>query len=336
MTSLDDILRSGRKLIQLDPGVYECRGWAGAFIPSGTTLRGAGIGATTLLLSRVIEDPYGGYNTALLSEDSSRNISVSDLTIDCNHHGLGVRQSTLQGIVLRGGDHLIERVRVINAAGAWANPDPANNPESFVIAIFASPDANGRSLTIRDCVVEEFQLGSCTAICTSYSQQRPPLAGTICRIENNTIRLALLGGQFGLGMAGCQHGLITANTVIGGNRGFNYESADSDHLIVSRNAFLNQYNIAALLGGGSNSLFTDNIIQMIDGGVHKIALMVSGPNSSFSGVNGWLVARNLFISHGKSTATTVSTLSPAAKPLKGSWRFRDNDFVGKWAGIRKA
>jgi len=322
MGSVDAVLKNTGPVINLSPGVYNCAGWAGGTaIPSGTVLRGAGIGLTTLRLSAIVSDQFGGHNTALLSHDA-RGITVSDLTIDCNYAGLGEPNATLQGIVLRGGDHTIERVRVINASGAWKI---VGNPESFIISIFATPADTGCCLTIRDCVVEQFQAGVCTAIATSFTNNA---VDTFCRIENNIVRLNSRGGEFGVMMAGCRNGIINGNIISGTNRGLNYESAPGEHMLVTRNAFLNQYNLAALLGGGRNSMFTENIVEMTSG----TALLVSGPNNVFSGIDGWQIRRNIFISRGAS-ARTLSWDWPATKTRK--FRLLDNEWVGNWTGMRK-
>jgi hypothetical protein len=120
-------------IVHLYPGTYYTVGllpygpWR-LGLPSNWTLQGAGKYQTTVQFARtnwnggqnvIMADYFSGYTTngIPLYNTNLANVSVKDLTVDCN----GQNNQYISGIFIAGANALIQNVRVINPIGNFTN-----------------------------------------------------------------------------------------------------------------------------------------------------------------------------------------------------------------------
>jgi len=141
--------------IHLGPGIFRtavARPW---LVKPGWVITGAGMDVTTVQLAG---NAANVTSVSCFSSDpntSTDNVTISDLTIDCNWAELsqtavigdkGESKTAVAAAYIFGSNNVIERVHYINAYGSWGNLT-----ESFGIA-FASPvNANATNNAIRYC-----------------------------------------------------------------------------------------------------------------------------------------------------------------------------------------
>lgn len=182
--------------IILGPGVFLTQGdysdrpdqsaGKGFLLQPNTTVRGAGMGATTI--KYMGWGPVGQIHAVICAGDYSQdqthyrlvdydNITVEDLTIDCNATGLDLDPNAMianptgigpaivhrdsgvciYGVALSGTNSVIRNVEVINAFGIFDDiPNDANGVgfESFAISISAH-DRDSENVRIEGCSVRD-------------------------------------------------------------------------------------------------------------------------------------------------------------------------------------
>jgi hypothetical protein len=137
--------------IHLQAGTYETTGCIGWGPKTGQTIIGAGINSTTLRYPikqspnfQWLIEPHPPYHQT--------NITVSDLTLDCNYQpGTFI---TLKGMCLHGSGNTIERVRLVNAASFTKSA--RDYRESFGIMISRFPYPSATNNVVKDCIVSNY------------------------------------------------------------------------------------------------------------------------------------------------------------------------------------
>ena len=156
---------SAGSLIHLGVGTFQTMGDAAWGPKTGQHIVGAGIGLTVLQFpSNAVVS--GALNRAhvigVQSPYLQTNITVSDLTVDCNFQSnLDLAPNpgfpgifTLNGVSLPGSGNTIERVKCINTAAITSSPTNYAEAWGIWIAAFPFPEAHGN--LIADCVVSDF------------------------------------------------------------------------------------------------------------------------------------------------------------------------------------
>ena len=133
--------------IHLLAGRFQTMGFQGYSLKTGQRVVGAGIYQTTVQLL-----PVAAYGDYVMGTQSDTNITISDLTVDCNYQPKSV--ITLNGISLHGSGNAIDRVRLINAASVTESPTNYVEAWGLIIASFPFPDATGNRIS--DCIIEHF------------------------------------------------------------------------------------------------------------------------------------------------------------------------------------
>jgi hypothetical protein len=213
--------------IHLLAGTYETTGCLGWGPKTGQTIIGAGINSTTLRFPtrlypkfKWLIEPHSPYHQT--------NITVSDLTLDCNYQpGTLI---TLNGICLHGSGNTIERVRLVNAA-SFTKSD-RDYSESFGIIIGKFPYPFATNNVVKDCIVSNY-------LC-NYRNNLSAIGITSDggQILNN---LVVSGGCNYVLATGCiGKGCLVSNNVTRGCKiGYHSDtSGGSTNLTVSHNEFL--------------------------------------------------------------------------------------------------
>jgi hypothetical protein len=164
-------------LIHLEPGTFESMGdttagGTGWGPKTGWVVSGADMYLTTLRYpsNAVVSGALNrGHLIKVVSPYLQTNITVKDLTLDCNYQtfldvasnlDIALKASatdgtfTLNGIALIGSDNTIERVRCINTAAITSSP--TNYAEAWGIFIVPSPFPDGIGNVVEGCVVSDF------------------------------------------------------------------------------------------------------------------------------------------------------------------------------------
>ena len=142
-------------LIHLAPGTFQTMGNMGWSPKTGQHIVGAGLGLTVLQFpSNAVVSGALNHAHVIGVQPPYRqtNITVSDLTVDCNYQPGTI--GTLNGISLPGSGNTIERVKCINAAAFTFSS--TNYAEAWGIWIVAFPFAEAHGNRIEDCVVTDF------------------------------------------------------------------------------------------------------------------------------------------------------------------------------------
>lgn len=286
--------------VRLLPGTYETRGFQnggpdGILVKSGWTLTGAGVDRTTLRLIATLDDRTNnsGRNYVLFSGwgPTVSNVTISDLTIDCNYRGVsrasGLTNLSLHGIGLYGRDLVVRQVKVVNAAGYRSLPGV--NPESFPIHLgIRGLEEPGGNLRIENCEVSSFAGGAATGIATLGEGGRDGIQGVI---RGNRVVMNHGPAQFGYSGYGSNGLIVEQNWCSGAVRGFNWDTGGHGrNLIIRSNQFLNCRSYGVLIGGSRDGLLEGNTIEM--DGTHGAAVVLSAPNQLFAGASGWVVRGN--------------------------------------------
>jgi hypothetical protein len=131
---------------------------AAFYMKSGWRIIGAGRNVTTLQMTGNMAGKH--FDVEAFKTNSSvvtNNISISDLTIDCNYGALSANADTAKGekffksggIALFGSNNIVRNVRVVNSYGSFAN-----GQESFAILLAGRNFAGGTANVIDSCIVE--------------------------------------------------------------------------------------------------------------------------------------------------------------------------------------
>lgn len=286
--------------IHLLPGIYETKGGtadSGGFaVKNGWTIRGAGMGRTTVRLVGCVRDKGGGtaVGRAFFSGwgDGVTNVLLTDLTVDANGPGVarvaGTDRLSTEGVRLMGRDLRLERVHAIRAVGR--RNAPGVNPESFILGIGTrtATDRHG-SFEILSCKVSDFVGGACTAIAIYGPDDPAALSGGL--IRSNHVQLNGQGSDVGLGAYG--DGIVVErNEVTGAARAFNWDTPKHGRgTIIRSNVFLGCIGYALCLGGGTDGLVEGNVIEVV--GDTAVAVLLSARNDVLPGASRWVIRGNI-------------------------------------------
>jgi hypothetical protein len=142
--------------VHLGPGTFRTNANHQWSVRPGWVLSGAGMDSTTIQMVGNVAGIH--YTVNCVSSNpgiSSDNITIQDLTVDCDWAQLSQTADTGAGgekniattaIVLWGNNNIIQRVRAINCYGSWANLK-----ESFGISLNASVSSDGTNNVIQFC-----------------------------------------------------------------------------------------------------------------------------------------------------------------------------------------
>lgn len=213
--------------IHLLAGVFETKGGQGWGPKTGQAIIGAGINSTALRFPSNLSpkfkwliEPHPPYHQT--------NITVSDLTLDCNYQpGTLI---TLDGICLHGSGNTIERVRLVNAASFTKSKH--DYIESFGLMINKFPYPSAVNNVVKDCIVSNY-------FC-NYGNNLSAI-GIACdggQILNNTV---VSGDQnYVLAMGFIGNGCLVSNNITRGCKiGYHSDTVGgSTNLTVTCNQFL--------------------------------------------------------------------------------------------------
>ncbi|HTQ51907.1 MAG TPA: hypothetical protein VMJ12_14450, partial [Candidatus Acidoferrales bacterium] len=208
-------------------------------IPAGVTLKGDGEAFTTIRRAT----NYSGYvqqNLTLLESHSS-NITICDLTLDCNAFDLHNNHSTngIGGVGLLGSGETLEHVTDINGIGY------GYSVEGFQLVVGNYGQNNNK---VMGCTVSNF-LGN-------YGDGIAPSGD--CLVEGNKIYFPVQttplttnwwNPLFGINVVASSKGsMVINNYVYGGGDGFHNDTAGDTNLIIANNVFENVCEGVALTG----------------------------------------------------------------------------------------
>jgi hypothetical protein len=154
MSKLQWVASPGIHLV--GPGPFETYATHTWFARSGWEVSGDGMYATTVQIVGNVAGIH--HDVEAFKSDvtvNTNSVTIRDLTIDCNWATLsqtadtglgGEKNISVYAICLFGSNHLVERVRFINAYGSLAN-----NQEAFGILIVSSPNADATGNVIAYC-----------------------------------------------------------------------------------------------------------------------------------------------------------------------------------------
>ena len=142
--------------IHLLPGTYQTMGGYGWGPKTGQHLLGSGMDVTVLQFPAAAVASGACFNDSVIAVQSpywQTNVTVSDLTLDCNYQPGTL--TTLNGISLVGSGNTIERVKLINAASFTSAR--TNYFEAWGIIIGAWPFNDACGNRIENCVVSGYK-----------------------------------------------------------------------------------------------------------------------------------------------------------------------------------
>jgi hypothetical protein len=297
-------------VIHLLPGTYHTHGrWGfdggpyGFVIKDGWRIIGAGIGKTILKLRHAYAPSgfIGRYNTVLRTSETGTgnfsNISVSDLTIDCNYSELaatfGESRLNLTGVYVSGKENLsLERILVVNAAGKMENQS-GSQLEAFVIGLSTADSSStpATGISIRDCEVSSFQGGYCSAIGIygkSANDIANPSVGKVsgviqnCRVKFSPWTTG--DALYAYNISGASGSVLQNNVTWNAMRGFNNDEGSSENLVIRGNMLLgiSGQNWGIFVGAATNSVIEQNTIEIKENDTTGITLAGAG----YQGVTG--------------------------------------------------
>jgi len=242
-------------IVHLGSGTFWTKGYCSASnylieIPSGVTIQGDGQAVTTIKRSPI----FTNVNLTVLYSPSS-NVSVHDLTVDCNAsaYALNSWSNAVIGVQLTGSGETIEHVTIINGFGLKFAP------EGFQMIVGSFGEGDNKVI---GCSTSNF-LGT-------YGDGVQPVGD--CLVEGNSFYFPVQPAGvpeyplFGINVCHSAKGAIVVdNYVYGGGDGFHNDTAGDTNLIIANNTFENVCQ-GVFLGGDSgpyNSvIISHNIMTM--------------------------------------------------------------------------
>lgn len=269
--AFDQVLRSywwrgtENLTVNILPGTYSTVG-NGDYVPgltngqvgwrcnTGWTLRGSDQKSTILKLSKSFPSPDGKTFSATgiaTSNSGIQNVTVQDLTVDCNHDVIGSKQSTETGVSLQGSGHTIQRVTVRNASG-WAG-------EVFPIAIGAN-GVNSSNNLIQNCTIKDWKggAGGSITISNNVNNLKPPYTFTSGTVRNNRV----IGSTIGYGGWGMNGVVFSGNVAEGCGYGVNIDSVKNFNVTFVNNQFLKCQGYGMVLVNCQGFLIKNNAIDV--------------------------------------------------------------------------
>ncbi len=312
----DTILRARSEASQqnlivcIGPGTYETEGTydfvvnlphktaRGFTLNKNWKIHGAGIDRTILKLINFLPNPPGGKQGTGVNvvfsthDDGASGIEISDLSIDDNYSELktkaqqqGIGALNLNAINLRSdqGGHWIHRVSVSHSSGEIN--------ETFPVWIYSvntkSPYINTGNI-IENVTISGWGGGKCTAIA---------VAAATAEVRNNSVADYQIGyGGWSMGKMSF-HDNIATNTAYG----FNIDSLENEHVIITHNQIIHPREYGIVVGGGghyANFEISDNTFQINSRSVTPILLQGNVTNAH--------IERNTFIAG--SPANNIKTI----------------------------
>jgi hypothetical protein len=176
--------------------------------------------------------------------DGQAYTSITDLTVDCNAPALTLNNGTpmwLAGAALWGDHMTISNVVVVNAT---QNDTTASlTTEVFIVQIVATSYTSTGNL-IKDCVVSNFYnlsgYANCSAIMLNHpTESRGYISGIIdhCKVVLHGPGDPGWGGEFAYNSFQTFGCVLTNCTAIGGQRGFNNDTASNEGFSFVNNTF---------------------------------------------------------------------------------------------------
>ena len=217
-------------------------------IRPGWVLSGDGMYSTTLQIGGNVAGMLG---TTVVTSDSNfatDNVTIRDLTIDCNWPELSLTANTISNgeklftataVAIFGSNNLLQRVRCINNYGSGAN-----RKECFTIVLGGPPDGDGTNDIIVDCRAElphgtygnAFALGGWVRGTTSYLlRDSKVLSSTVIGINDGSINGFNSGGTNLANVKDCE---IDGNTFIDCEGAAHLDTGAVDGLRVSNNTVI--------------------------------------------------------------------------------------------------
>ena len=259
-------LRGTKNLtVNIQPGTYMTVG-NGDYVPGltegsegwrchgGWTIKGAGQGVTTLKLIKTYPSTDGKTYSAVgicTTSSHTKNVTIQDLTVDCNHNAIGSKQSAETGISLQGSGHTIQRVTVRNASG-WAG-------EVFPISIGAN-GVNSSNNLIQNCTITDWKggAGGSVTISNNVNNFQPPYTYTSGIVRNNRV----VGATIGYGGWGMNGVVFSNNVAEGCDYGVNIDSMKNLNVTFSNNQFLKCQSYGLVMSNCQGFLIKNNVIDM--------------------------------------------------------------------------
>ncbi len=216
-------------IVHLGAGTFWTKGYCPAgdsliVIPSGVTIQGDGQAVTTIKRSSI----FTNVNLTVLHSPSS-NVSVHDLTVDCNASAYALNSWTnaVIGIQLTGSGETIEHVTIVNGFGIeFFN-------EGFQMIVGSYGEGNNKVI---GCTTSNF-LGN-------YGDGVQPVGDSL--IEGNSFYFPVQPAGvaahqlFGINVCGSAKGTIVIdNYVYGGEDGFHNDTGGDANLVIANNTFEN-------------------------------------------------------------------------------------------------
>ena len=261
---------------------YTNHNWA---IRPGWVFSGDGMDVTTL---QMVGSAAGiNYNLACISADpniATNNVTISDLTIDCNWAELsqtadigtaGGKNIATSAIIVWGSNNLVERVRAINGYGSWANAR-----EQFLIALGAPSSGEGTNNVIQFCRAEQPQgnYGNPFALFgwdSSHVITNSRVVGCTAVGVNNGFAVGFTSG--GVNFGNVKDCVVDSNTFIDCYGAAYSDTGSCDGLQVTNNTVIRGWSA---IGLGSPTLPKQNI--QVSGNSFSIQNRNNGANDGIS------------------------------------------------------
>src|SRR5690348_1636146 len=215
--------------VHLGSGTFWTKGYCPAgdnliMIPSGVTIQGEGQAVTTIKRSSI----FTNVDMTVLYSPSS-NVSVHDLTVDCNAsaYALNSWSNAVIGVQLTGSGETIEHVTIINGFGLKFAP------EGFQMIVGSYGEGDNKVI---GCTTSNF-LGT-------YGDGVQPIGD--CLVEGNSFYFPVQPAGvpeyplFGINVCHSAKGAVVVdNYVYGGGDGFHNDTAGDTNLVIANNTFEN-------------------------------------------------------------------------------------------------
>jgi hypothetical protein len=271
--------------IHLGAGLFRTAATHSWYVKSGWVVEGAGMYTTTVQLGGNASTISGATCIQSDSNTATDNVTISDLTVDCNWSELsatalvgagGEKNFAATAVTIGGSNNLIQRLRSINSYGS-----SANSRELFAIGLVSPGSANGTNNVIDSCRAEQPQgnygspfalagripylivnskvvsstaVGVNNGVFTGFTSGGVNLAYVKdCQIDSNTF-IDCQGASY-QDTGSCDGLQITNNTVIRGWQGVGLSNQvlPKQNITISGNNFSIQNRVP---GGGSFGIVT--------------------------------------------------------------------------------
>jgi parallel beta-helix repeat protein len=223
---------------------------------SGWTIIGAGRELTVLKIIKNFTGPDDVVGTCGISSSDSgvNNVTIQDLTVDCNFDAIGTNRSRDTGVSLQGSNHTIRRVTVKNVSGLGG--------ESFPIAI-GGVNVNSSKNLIEECTITGWKggMGGSITIANNMRNMEPPYTYTSGLVRNNRV----FGTHIGYGGWGMKNVTFSGNIAEGCSYGVNIDSLKNSKVSFLNNQFMDCRNYGLVLTNCANFKIQGNTVNLSEG-----------------------------------------------------------------------